>query len=44
VTAADWGLLIPAVVGVLGALAAWLRAQSAHAKINAIQAKQEPKL
>jgi hypothetical protein len=38
-TSADWGILIPAVVGVLGAAAAWLRAQAAHARINAMQAK-----
>jgi hypothetical protein len=33
-TAAEWAILIPAVAGVLGALAAYLKAQSAHAKID----------
>jgi hypothetical protein len=43
VTAADWGLLIPAVVGVLGAAAAWLKARTAqisaaraHARLDAL--------
>jgi hypothetical protein len=44
VTAADWGLLIPAVVGCLGALASWLRAQAAHKQIAAIKQQIGPKL
>lgn len=33
-TSADWALLVPAVVGVLGAAAAWLRANAAHRALN----------
>lgn len=36
-TSTDWGILIPAVVGVLGALANWLRVRSAHQQIAAIK-------
>jgi hypothetical protein len=43
VTGTDWGLLIPAVVGVLGAVTAWLKARtaqqsaaSAHARLDAL--------
>jgi hypothetical protein len=39
VTAADWAVLIPAAAGCLGAVGAWLRAQAAHARINALAAK-----
>ena len=42
-TAADWALLVPAVVGVLGAATAWLKARtaqqsaaSAHARLDAL--------
>jgi hypothetical protein len=33
-TAAEWGILVPAVVAVLGSLAAWLRANAAHQRIT----------
>ncbi len=49
-THADWALLIPAVVGVLGGAAAWLKARAAatsaaaaHARINAITRPEPPK-
>lgn len=38
-TAADWSVLIPAIVACLGALAAWLRAEAAHRKATDAQAK-----
>jgi hypothetical protein len=34
-TAADWAVLVPAIVGVLGAGAAWLRAHAVNAKLTA---------
>jgi hypothetical protein len=40
VNAAEWGVLVPAVAGVLGAAAAWLRAQAAHTRIDAIEKQQ----
>lgn len=33
-TAEQWGILIPAIVGVLAAIAAYLRANSAHKRID----------
>ena len=33
-TAADWALLVPAAVSVLGALAAWLKAKAAADKVD----------
>ena len=39
-TAADWGILIPAVVGVLGAAAAWLRAEAAHKAIRQLRSRR----
>jgi hypothetical protein len=43
VTAFDWALLVPAVVGFLGAVTAWLKARtaqqsaaSAHARLDAL--------
>jgi hypothetical protein len=44
VTAADWAVLVPAIVGVLGAAAAWLRAQAAHKKIAADREQRGPRL
>jgi hypothetical protein len=44
VTAADWAILVPAIVGVLGAAGAWLRAQAAHKKIAADRAQRGPRL
>jgi hypothetical protein len=38
-TAGEWAVLIPAVAGCLGAVGAWLRAQAAHARINALTAR-----
>lgn len=34
-SATDWGILIPAVVGCLGALTAWLRAEAAASALRA---------
>lgn len=33
-TTAQWGLLIPSIIAILGAGAAWLRAQAAHNRID----------
>jgi hypothetical protein len=37
-TAAEWATLVPAVAGLLTALAAWLRAEAAHRKIARLPA------
>jgi hypothetical protein len=42
-TAAEWAILIPAVAGVLGAVASWLRAQAAHTRIDALEKANQPK-
>jgi hypothetical protein len=48
-TPADWALLVPAVVGVLGAAAAWLKARAAqisatkaHARLDALGPATKP--
>ncbi|HWM96728.1 MAG TPA: hypothetical protein VNO54_06690 [Streptosporangiaceae bacterium] len=35
-TGAEWAILVPAIAGCLGGLAAWLRAQAAHKKLKAL--------
>jgi asparagine N-glycosylation enzyme membrane subunit Stt3 len=42
-TAADWGLLVPAVVGLLTAIAAYLRANAAHRKIDSARLPPGPR-
>lgn len=38
-TSEQWAILVPAIVGCLGALAAFLRAEAAHRKAVDAQAK-----
>lgn len=39
-TSADWGLLVPVIIAVLTAAAAWFKSRSAHARITKVEKRQ----
>lgn len=41
-TAAEWAVLVPAVAALATAVAAWIRAQAAHKKIDNLPTSQPP--